>query len=322
MKTTSVGIVGAAGFTGSELIRLAINHSMIELIWVQSVSKAGKAVVAHLPDLLGQTQLKFVAQIPSFDGVEVVFLCLAHGESQKWLNLNPLPKGIKIIDLSQDFRNDPKSNFVYGLTELNKSKISVADRIANPGCFATCIQLALMPAIAFITSETQVHITAITGSTGAGQKSDPTTHFSWRTQNLSAYKVFEHQHEREIGQHLFQSRPPEIFFTPTRGPFTRGIFAHLYFQPYGFDPKDVVEHYQTFFKDSAFTFVTENEVDLKQVINTNLCLIQARIVKNRVCIVAVLDNLLKGASGQALENFNLMQGYPQDLGLRLKASGW
>ncbi len=322
MQKVGIGIVGAAGYTGSELLRLAVNHPLIEIKWALSTALEGKQVVEHLPDLLGFTNLKFEKTAPSFNEIACIFLCVAHGAAKDWLAENSVPEGVKLIDLSQDFRSAPESGFVYGLTELNKAEISKAEKVANPGCFATCIQLALLPALDYITSETKVHITAITGSTGAGQKPEATTHFSWRSNNVSLYKVFEHQHEKEIAFNLFRNRPPEIFFTPIRGPFARGILAHIYFEPWGFDPQEVIESYQTKFQASPMVHHVDFEPDLKQVVGTNNCLINARVVKNQVSVVAVLDNLLKGASGQALENFNLMQGWPATMGLQLKASGW
>jgi N-acetyl-gamma-glutamyl-phosphate reductase len=319
-----VGIVGGAGYTAGELIRLLINHPEVEVGFVHSTSNAGKRIVEVHGGLIGETDLLFSGTC-SFDGIDALFLCSAHGDSRKFLGSNSLPVSIKIIDLSTDFRHkDTAGGFVYGLPELNKSAIQTASRIANPGCFATAIQLALLPLAANGLLKDEIHVNAITGSTGAGVKPESTTHFSWRTDNVSIYKPFEHQHLKEITESLLQLQPEwssQIHFIPVRGNFARGIFAGAY-TTCDLPAEEIKKLYSDFYREAAFTFVTEKNPDLKQATNTNKCVLYPEKHGNRLLVISVLDNLLKGASGQAVQNFNLMFGLDEKTGLKLKANGF
>lgn len=317
-----IGIVGGAGYTAGELLRILLNHPHVEIGWVHSQSQADKPITSVHYDLLGDTELIFTSAL-DWSAIELLFLCSGHGASQAFLQQNDVPKAIKIIDLSQDFRiADPSHDFVYGLPELQKSRIREADRVANPGCFATCIQLGLLPlAQAGLLAE-DVHIHAITGSTGAGQKPTATSHFSWRNNNISIYKAFRHQHLREINQSIQRLQlgySAKLHFLPVRGNFTRGIFASLY-TPTSASLKEVQQRYQQFYADAPFVHLTTENPHLKQVINTNKGVIYLEKHEETLLIISLIDNLLKGASGQAIQNMNLMMGWEETTGLRLKAS--
>lgn len=326
MTSTKIkaGIAGAAGYTGGEMLRLLLNHPNVEIVFAQSRSNAGNAISTIHTDLAGETDLCFTATA-SHD-IDVLFLCLGHGESSTYLANKP---GIKarIIDLSQDFRLTENAsqhgrNFIYGLPELNKEKIATATATANPGCFATAIQLALLPlAAACLLNE--VHATGITGATGAGQKLQATSHFTWRANNISAYKSLTHQHLAEINRSInhLQQDAPRINFIPWRGDFTRGIYVSAYTES-DMDLEDAYSLYERYYQDAPFTVVSRNMIDLKQVVNTNKCLIHLERADDHLIIHSAIDNLLKGASGQAVENMNIMFGLPQTTGLKLKASSF
>jgi len=318
-----VGIAGAAGYTAGELLRILINHPEVEIAFAQSSSNTGNPAYKVHADLFGETDLIFSESI--HHDIDVLFLCMGHGQSTKFMAANQLPAHIKVIDLGNDFRLQKTAKtgdrtFVYGLPELNRDQIRSAQNIANPGCFATAIQLALLPLAAAKLITDEVHVNAVTGSTGAGQSLSETTHYTWRNNNLSAYKVFSHQHLGEIGESLcsLQGNTPELNFVPVRGCFTRGIFATVYTRFAGTE-QEAVELYKTFYKDAAFTFVSETEINMKQVVNSNKCLVQVQVLNGKIFITSVIDNLTKGASGQAVHNMNLMFGLPEHTGLRLKA---
>ncbi len=322
-----VGIIGGAGYTGGEAIRLLINHLGVDLAWVQSGSNAGNPLIDVHTDLVGDTDLRFVAEPTS--EVDVLFICSGHGEARKWLKINELPAETKIIDLSQDFRLRNSSQlderrFVYGLPELNREQIRQADSIANPGCFATCLQLGMLPLAAAGVLTDDINVCATTGSTGAGQKPTASTHFSWRANNVSTYKEFEHQHLLEIGEAIESLQPSwegQIDFVPVRGTFTRGIFASIWTRC-ELPEERLKEIYRDFYRDAAFTIVVDRAPDLKQVVNTNKCLVHVARHGDNVLIISTIDNLLKGASGQAVQNMNLMLGLPEKMGLTLKASAF
>lgn len=317
-----VGIIGGAGYTAGELIRLLINHPAVEIAFIHSTSNAGNAVTDIHGGLIGETDLRFSAEY-DLTAVDVLFLCSAHGQSRKFWEENPAPVTLKIIDLAQDFR-DESCGYVYGLPEINRERISKTTRLANPGCFATAIQLALLPLAANNLLKNEVHITAITGSTGAGVKPGATTHFSWRSDNLSVYKAFEHQHLIEIGRTLKTLQPSfdsAVNFVPMRGDFARGIFASVY-TDCDLTAEQATALYNEFYKDAAFTFVSEREVDLKQVVNTNKAVVRVAKYGNKLHIVSTIDNLLKGASGQAVQNMNIMLGLDEKTGLNLKPSAF
>lgn len=313
------GIIGSGGYAAGELIRLLLNHPGAELAWAQSRSQAGKPLYAGHDDLLGDTDLRFVAEA-ELDATDVVFLCGGHGQSKTWMENHSLPEGLRIIDLSHDFRLDP--HFTYGLPELNAAAIAGSRRIANPGCFATAIQLALLPLAAAGELAHEVHINATTGSTGAGQAPQDTLHFSWRQNNLSVYKPFGHQHLAEIRHSLGQAQGasplPELLFLPLRGGFTRGILATVYTHS-AHPQEELRQRYRDYYAGAPFTWVATENPHLKQVVNTNKALVYVEKHGDRVLIISLIDNLLKGAAGQAIENMNLMFGLPQDSGLRLKA---
>lgn len=316
----NVGIIGGAGYTAGELLRILINHPEAEVIFVQSSSNAGNPVSDVHVDLLGETDLNFTSEMP-FETVDVIFLCMGHGKSKEFMEQNELPDGLKVIDLSHDFRLKREGNdFVYGLPELNREQIKSAQFIANPGCFATGIQLALLPLAAAGMLVDEVHVNAITGSTGAGQKPTETSHFSWRNNNLSAYKVFEHQHEGEIIQSLKQLQPRlwyDFNFVPVRGNHTRGIFATAYTK-FERTLEEAKEIYQEYYKGHPFVFVVDANPSVKQVVNTNKAVIYLEKHRNKLVIISVTDNLIKGASGQAVQNMNLMFGLDEKTGLNLK----
>jgi len=322
-----VGIIGGAGYTAGELIRLLVNHSEVALDFVYSTSNAGNDIYAVHQDLLGSLELKFTDKVN--ENVDILFLCLGHGNSKQFLEQHQFSKYTKIIDLSNDFRlkNDAifeGNEFVYGLPELQKEKIKSAKYIANPGCFATAIQLALLPLAKHHLLTDAVHINATTGSTGAGVSQSDTTHFSWRDNNFSVYKAFTHQHLGEIGESLMQLQSnfsEELFFIPNRGNFSRGIFASTYLKYEGTIEK-AFELYEDFYKDEPFTHISKVPIHLKQVVNTNNCFIHLEKHNNTLLITSVIDNLLKGASGQAIQNMNLMLGLNESEGLNLKATAF
>jgi N-acetyl-gamma-glutamyl-phosphate reductase len=313
-----VGIIGGAGYTAGELIRLLINHPKVEIAFVHSTSNAGNHICDVHDGLWGETDLHFSADY-DLDAVDLLFLCSAHGASRKFWEENAMPKGLKVIDLAQDYR-DESDGYVYGLPEVNRQRIANAVRVANPGCFATAIQLALLPLAANGELKNEVHITAVTGSTGAGVKPSATTHFSWRNNNISVYKAFEHQHLLEIGRTLHGLQPSfdkDINFVPMRGDFSRGILASVYTET-SLSAEEACTLYNDFYKDAAFTFVAGRNVDLKQVTNTNKALLWLEKHGNKLMIISVIDNLLKGASGQAVQNMNIMFGFDEREGLCLK----
>lgn len=330
-----VGILGAAGYTGGELIRLLINHPEAEIVFANSESNAGNLVAEVHEGLYGETDLRFTAEMP-FDQVDVIFFCFGHGKSEAFLKEHNVPEHVKIIDLAQDFRLTPdtieatqhptpaKHDFVYGLPEINEAQIAKAQHVANPGCFATCIQLGLLPAAKLGIINSDVSVNAITGSTGAGQKPGATTHFSWRNNNLSIYKAFNHQHVPEICQSLKQVQghlEAAIDFIPYRGDFARGIFATEVVKT-DKDIEEIVAAYKEFYKDAKFTHYVDKAIDLKQVVNTNKALVHVDKYGDKMLITSCIDNLLKGAVGQALQNMNIMFGIDQTAGLRLKPSAF
>ena len=317
-----VGIIGGAGYTAGELIRLLINHPQVEIAFIHSTSNAGNLVCDVHGGLIGETDLRFSAEY-DLTAIDVLFLCSAHGQSRKFWEENPAPVTLKIIDLAQDFR-DESCGYVYGLPEINRSRIAATSRLANPGCFATAIQLALLPLAAKGLLTNEVHITAITGSTGAGVKPGATTHFSWRSDNMSVYKAFEHQHLIEIGRTLKTLQPSfdkAVNFVPMRGDFARGIFASVYTEC-ALTAEEAVALYNDFYRDAAFTFVAQKNIDLKQVVNTNKALVYVAKYGSKLHIVSAIDNLLKGASGQAVQNMNIMFGFDENMGLNLKPSAF
>ena len=337
-----VGILGAAGYTGGELIRLLINHPEVEIVFANSESNAGNAVADVHEGLLGDTDLKFTDEMP-FDKVDVVFFCFGHGKSEQFLKEHTIPENVKIIDLAQDFRIAGDHDYVYGLPEMNKAQIAKAQHLANPGCFATCIQLGLLPAAKHGLLKSDVAVNAITGSTGAGQKPTSTTHFSWRNNNFSVYKLFTHQHLHEICQTLNILRPadaPEVVdtlnegyevgegkvtidFIPYRGDFARGIFCtEVIALDKAVDKDEVVAIYKDFYKDAAFTHYSDKAPDLKQVVNTNKAIVHVDVFGRKIVITSMIDNLLKGAVGQAVQNMNIMFGINETEGLRLKSSAF
>ena len=318
------GIVGGAGYTGGELLRILINHPQVDISYVHSNSNAGNLVSDVHTDLLGDTDLRFADK--HHTEIDVLFLCMGHGDTKKFFEANPSyleKKGLKIIDLSQDFR--PETNeFVYGLPELKRDAIKKANRIANPGCFATAIQLSLLPLAQKQLLNHEIHISATTGSTGAGQSLSATSHFSWRNNNLSVYKAFEHQHLKEITQSIKQLShgfSQQINFIPYRGDFTRGIMASFYLTC-DLSLEDAQKLYSDFYAAHPFTHVSEANIDLKQVINTNKCILHLEKHGDKLMILSIIDNLTKGASGQAVQNMNLMFGLEENLGLRLKPVGF
>lgn len=319
-----VGIIGGAGYTGGELIRILLNHPNVEISFINSKSQVQKQVSSVHSDLIGETDMTFTAEINN--QIDVLFLCAGHGEAKRFLEETPIENGVKIIDLSHDFRLAENSryfdrHFVYGLPELNKEKIKGAKNIANPGCFATAIQLGLLP-LAKAGLLKDIYTTGITGSTGAGQSLSATTHFSWRANNISAYKTLTHQHLHEIGESLNifeQQQKIDLSFVPWRGDFTRGIFISSQTNcdlPF----EEISQLYKEYYKDEEFTTLSYDPISLKQVVNTNKCIIQLEKVGSKLVIHSIIDNLLKGASGQAVQNMNLMFGLEETLGLKLKAN--
>jgi N-acetyl-gamma-glutamyl-phosphate reductase len=321
MTKIKAGVIGGAGYTGGETIRLLLNHPNVELTFVHSRSNAGTALHTVHADLIGETSLEFSDSFRQ--DVDVLFLCLGHGESKKFLQESEIKASTKIIDLSQDFRlgdSLPGRNFVYGLPELNRDKIKTSSNIANPGCFATAIELGLLP-LAKAGLLNDVYTTGITGSTGAGQKLQDTTHFTWRANNVSAYKTLTHQHLKEINQSLKQLQPAykgSLHFVPWRGDFTRGIFVS---STISVDKSldEIKKLYKDFYAGQAFTFASDETIDLKQVVNSNKCVIGLEREGDKLVVHSAIDNLLKGASGQAVQNMNLMFGLEEHAGLKLKS---
>ena len=352
-----VGILGAAGYTGGELIRLLINHPEAEIVFANSESNAGNYVYDVHEGLLGDTELKFTDEMP-FDKVDVVFFCFGHGKSEQFLKEHTIPENVKIVDLAQDFRlrgsqslaslegkamTSDCHDFVYGLPEINKAEIARCQHLANPGCFATCIQLGLLPAAKAGLIQHDVAVNAITGSTGAGQKPSATTHFSWRNNNFSVYKLFTHQHLHEITETMNTLRPsdaPEVVdtlnegfdvedekvtidFIPYRGDFARGIFCTEVIRlDKTVDKEEVVALYKDFYKDAAFTHYSDKAPDLKQVVNTNKAIVHVDVFGKKIVVTSMIDNLLKGAVGQAVQNMNIMFGIDEKAGLNLKANAF
>jgi N-acetyl-gamma-glutamyl-phosphate reductase len=322
MHSIKVGIIGGAGYTGGELLRILINHPYTELVFVNSQSQAGKPVYSTHTDLLGDTELLFTDKLP-FESVDIIFLCSGHGQSLKFLAENNIPPSVKIIDLSTDYR-DESNGFIYGLPELNRERIKSSNKIANPGCFATSIQLALLPLAANNLLKSEVHVSAVTGSTGAGQSLSTSTHFSWRSNNISIYKAFTHQHLAEIGQSLKQLQngfEKEINFIPYRGNFTRGIMANVYLD-YDGTQEEADAIFEEYYVEHPFCTISKSPIDLKQVINTNKCLLEIQKHGNKLLITSIIDNLVKGASGQAVQNMNIAFGLPETTGLNLKSVGF
>lgn len=346
-KKIKAGIIGGAGYTGGEMLRILINHPEVEIVFVHSNSNAGNRVTDVHGDLFGDTDLKFsgnevLGALSSGEGLGeafVLFLCVGHGDAKKFLTANAVDQNVKIIDLSQDFRlsanrtsETANRNFIYGLPELNRESIKTAQNIANPGCFATCIQLGLLPLAAGGLLNNEVHINATTGSTGAGQSLSSTSHFSWRNNNLSVYKAFGHQHLKEISESLNQSESDfapsrlervgvRLNFVPQRGDFTRGILAAMYTEC-DLNLSDAESLYREYYNGHPFTHISKNNIDLKQVVNTNKCLVHLEKHDDKLFIISIIDNLLKGASGQAVQNMNLMFGLEERTGLRLKGTGF
>jgi len=341
-----VGILGAAGYTGGELLRILVNHPEVEIVFANSESNAGNSVCDVHEGLIGETDLKFTDEMP-FDKVDVVYFCFGHGKSEAFLKEHTIPANVKIIDLAQDFRIKGDHDYVYGLPEIHKADIANCKHLANPGCFATCVQLGILPLAKAGLLKYDVAVNAITGSTGAGQKPGATTHFSWRNNNMSIYKVFTHQHLHEICQSLNELRPASapsvvdtlvakptvnditIDFIPYRGDFARGIFCT---EVVKFDGEEgtatnptaeqLAEMYKAFYNDAAFTHYCDKEIDLKQVVNTNKALVHIDKFGNKAVITSMIDNLLKGAVGQAVQNMNIMFGLDERTGLGLKANAF
>lgn len=321
------GIIGGAGYTAGELIRLLLNHPDVEISWIHSTSNAGNPVTDIHQGLIGETSLRF-SDTTDWSEVDVVFFCTPHGQSRTFLKENPIPEDIKIIDLSNDFRlkdSEDEHDFVYGLPEWNrKPMVRGAKHVANPGCFATAIQLALLPLAKNHLIKSDIHVTAITGSTGAGVKPSATSHFSWRNDNVSIYKPFRHQHLGEIKQTMRELQPDfdaEINFVPVRGCFSRGIMAIVYLDIEE-DIETIRNLYEEAYEDHSFTFITDKQADLKDVVNTNKCIIHLEKVDGKLLITSVIDNLLKGASGTAVHNMNLLFGLSERTGLQLKPSAF
>ena len=335
-----VGILGAAGYTGGELIRLLINHPEAEIVFANSESNAGNKVYDVHEGLVGDTEQEFTSEMP-FDQVDVVFFCFGHGKSEAFLKEHTIPENVKIIDLAQDFRLKGDHDYVYGLPEIHHQEIATCQHLANPGCFATCIQLGLLPLAKAGLLTKDIAVNAITGSTGAGQKPGATTHFSWRNNNFSVYKLFTHQHLHEICQTLNELKPTEaphvvdtldegfqaegitVDFIPYRGDFARGIFCtEVVTLEQCPAENDVTALYNDFYQGAAFTHYSEKPLDLKQVVNTNKALVHVEVFGHKVVITSMIDNLLKGAVGQAVQNMNIMFGIDETAGLKLKASAF
>ena len=325
MTPIKIGIIGGAGYTAGELLRILLNHPNAQISFVHSNSHAGHKIYEAHNDLFGETELTFTDKLDI--NVDVLFLCLGHGKSVEFLEKNAIPEHVRIIDLSQDFRlkgdhsfQGVSRHFVYGLPELRREEIRKAKNIANPGCFATAFELALLPLAAAKLIHSEVHINGITGSTGAGQALSDTTHFTWRNNNISIYKAFNHQHLKEVRLTLESaagSTVPKLNFIPLRGNFTRGIFLSAY-TDCKLSADEAVALYKNFYKDAAFTFVADHEISVKEVVNTNKCLLKVERHDDKLLVTSIIDNLTKGASGQAVQNMNLMFGLDEKAGLHLK----
>lgn len=324
-----VGVLGAAGYTGGELIRLLLNHPQAEIVFANSESNAGNPVSEVHEGLIGETDLCFTSEMP-FDMVDVVFFCFGHGKSEQFLKEHTIPANVKIIDLAQDFRVKNEElkvknyDFTYGLPETHREQIRMTQHLANPGCFATCIQLAMLPALKAGIISGDIHVNGITGSTGAGQKPGATTHFSWRNDNISVYKTFTHQHLLEINQTVQELCPGydgRVLFIPQRGCFTRGIFVTAYAKC-DKSLEEVQQIYSDYYKDAAFTHFVTKSPDMKQVVNTNKAVVYVEKYEDQLLMISCIDNLLKGAVGQAVQNMNLMFGIDEKAGLQLKASAF
>jgi len=331
VKKISVGIIGGAGYTGGELVRLLLNHPNAKIAFVQSGSNAGNLLSSVHQDLVGETDLTFVAT--HYYDIDVLFFCAGHGEAKKFVAAHDIPASVKLIDIGNDFRlqADAEINgrkFIYGLPEMNREQIKTATSVANPGCFATCIQLGLLPlAKAGLLNNIDVYTTGITGSTGAGQSLSATSHFSWRANNIQAYKTLTHQHLGEMMESLNCLHPHKetalepISFIPWRGDFTRGIFASSTLRC-NVAEAELTNLFTDFYKNEPFTFLSQQPIFLKQVVNTNKCVIQLEKIGKKLVVHSAIDNLLKGASGQGIENMNLMFGLNETTGLRLKPAGF
>lgn len=319
-----VGIIGGAGYTAGELIRLLLWHPEVEICFVNSSSNAGNKITDVHGGLLGETNLRFTDELP-LDTIDLLFFCTAHGDTRKFMESHQLPDELKVIDLSMDYRlKSNEHDFIYGLPELNRRNTCKSRYVANPGCFATCIELGLLPLAKHHLLKGEISVNAITGSTGAGVKPSSTTHFSWRNNNISVYKPFEHQHLPEIMQSLKQLQPEfdgEINFIPYRGDFARGIFATIVVKC-DEDIETLYKMYEEYYERDSFTHIIPTAIDLKQVVNTNKCLIHLEKYGNKLLITSVIDNLLKGASGQAVHNMNLLFGLAETVGLQLKPSAF
>ena len=319
-----VGIIGGAGYTAGELIRLLLGHPEVEIKFVHSSSNAGNRITDVHAGLLGETDLLFTDQMP-FEEIDLLFFCTAHGDTRKFLESHQLPDELKVIDLSMDYRiKSHEHDFIYGLPELNRRATCKSRYVANPGCFATCIELGLLPLAKEHLLKGDVSVNAITGSTGAGVKPSATTHYSWRNNNISIYKPFTHQHLAEILQSVKQLQPDfdgEIDFIPSRGDFPRGIFATLVVKC-DLDIETLYKLYESYYERDSFTHIVNKPIDLKQVVNTNKCLIHLEKHGNKLLITSIIDNLLKGASGQAVHNMNLLFGLEETVGLKLKPSAF
>lgn len=324
MNQIKVGVIGGAGYTAGELLRILVNHPNVDIVFVNSTSNSGNQLTEVHSGLVGETNLVFTSELP-FDAVDALFLCSAHGDSKKFIDENPDAAKLKIIDLSTDYREKRADHdFVYGLPEMNRAEIATARHIANPGCFATCIQLALLPLAAAGLLTDEIHVNAITGSTGAGVKPSSTSHFSWRNNNISIYKAFGHQHLHEIGQSLRQLQTnfdKELNFIPVRGNFARGIYATSYINS-NLTIDEAKKLYTDYYQNAAFTFVVDKNPDMKQVVNTNKAIVYLEKHGSKLLIISMIDNLLKGASGQAVQNFNLLFGLDERIGLGLKSIGF
>ena len=326
MNKIKIGIIGGAGYTAGELLRILLHHPNAQISFIHSNSHAGRKLYEAHNDLFGETELTFTDKLDT--NADVLFLCLGHGKSVEFLDKNEIPASIRIIDLSQDFRLKGKytspqginREFIYGLPELRRDEIKKATNIANPGCFATAFELALLPLAAAKLINTEVHINGITGSTGAGQALSDTTHFSWRNNNISIYKAFSHQHLKEVRLTLeiaASSTLPKLNFIPLRGNFARGIFLSAY-TDCKLSADEANALYKNFYKDAAFTFVADHEISVKEVVNTNKCILRVEKHDDKLLVTSVIDNLTKGASGQAVQNMNLMFGLDEKVGLGLK----
>ena len=319
-----VGIIGGAGYTAGELIRLLLGHPEVEIKFVHSSSNAGNRITDVHAGLLGETELMFTDEMP-FEEIDLLFFCTAHGDTRKFLESTQLPDELKVIDLSMDYRiKSHEHDFIYGLPELNRRATCKSRYVANPGCFATCIELGLLPLAKEHLLKGDVSVNAITGSTGAGVKPSATTHYSWRNNNISIYKPFTHQHLAEIMQSVKQLQPDfdgEIDFIPYRGDFPRGIFATLVVKC-DLDIETIYKLYESYYERDSFTHIVNKPIDLKQVVNTNKCLIHLEKHGNKLLITSIIDNLLKGASGQAVHNMNLLFGLEETVGLKLKPSAF